>query len=265
MRNWKSFEFWIGVVGILSAVFSVYTYVASKKVGRISYQIDTQKIFDPDSLVNFRLETSEGTRITHPVYASELVIWNSGDLSLGVASDRIRKPVNLQLGGNGVFQYFLVSRTTPGVNSAFEITLSDDRVSAEVKWKFFDPGQGIRVTFIHSGGDSSLAIGGKFFEAELSDEGSHHKPIDKVSREDALRLIRSFCFVGAAVYLLVAVVGLRRYLSSKSEQETPIDPRKAAVRSRLRTLGIAVVFGVLGVLMLGLGFALVAATHSPPI
>jgi hypothetical protein len=51
----------------------------------------------------------------------------------------------------------------------YTIAISDDKKSATVQWLYFDPGQRIRITFIHSGGDgTNVTVTGKFFETALA-------------------------------------------------------------------------------------------------
>jgi hypothetical protein len=95
-RRW---DFWFGFIGVLGVVFAIYTYVATNKIGRLSYSFDTQKVFDPANLSGFTLVNSEKEPVDKPVYATELVIWNSGDLSLSENSDRIRDPLKINFAG----------------------------------------------------------------------------------------------------------------------------------------------------------------------
>ena len=59
----KKWEFWFGLVGVIGAIFAVYAYVATSKVGRISYVFDTQKVFDPTNLSGFSLVTADKTSV----------------------------------------------------------------------------------------------------------------------------------------------------------------------------------------------------------
>jgi hypothetical protein len=165
----KRWDFWFGLVGVVGVLFAVYTYFATHKVGQISYSFDTQKVFDPANLSGFTLVNPDKDPVERPVYATEVVVWNSGDLSLSDHSDRVREPLRISL--NGVIYYHLVSKINLVDASNYRIDFSQDRSSVTINWKYFDPGQGIRLTLLHSStGEQKVALSGRFFEASLREE-----------------------------------------------------------------------------------------------
>jgi hypothetical protein len=193
----KRLDFWFGIVGVIGLVFAIFTYFHTEKVGRISYSTLTQKIFDPKNLRGFRLLSPDGVSVNEPVFVTELVLWNSGDLSVSAGSDRIRDPIKVALRA-GVINYFVVGATNLVKSENYNITISNDQKSAVISWQFFDPGQGIRITFVHSGGDggSDFVVTGKFFETELRAE-------TMLSPE--LYAPKYLVVVVSIVYLLIAI------------------------------------------------------------
>jgi hypothetical protein len=166
----KKWEFWLGIVGVFGTIFAIYSYIATNKVGQVSYEFDTQKVFDPTNLSGFSLITSDKTLVDKPVYATDLVIWNSGDLSLSENSDRVREPIRVTI-PNGTIYYHIIAAQNLVDASNYIIEDSADKGSMMIRWKFFDPGQGIRMTLVHSeAGAPSISLTSRFFEASLSPE-----------------------------------------------------------------------------------------------
>jgi hypothetical protein len=169
VANWGTFkrwDFWFGLVGVFGSLFAIYGYVVSNKVGRISYTIETQKVFDPANLSGFTLITPENAPVKKVVYATELVIWNSGDFSLGEGSDRIREPLQIRL--NGVAYYFLLGKTNLVDASNYQIAMLEDRSGVTIRWHFLDPGQGFRLTLLHSDAtDPNVTLSGRFLDTVI--------------------------------------------------------------------------------------------------
>src|SRR5215468_4769462 len=131
---WQLFrrlDFWFGVVGVIGLVFSIYTYFHTEKNGSISYSIQTQKIFDPNNLRGFKLLSPDGSAVVQAVFASELILWNSGDLSVSTNSDRVRDPIKLTV-ANGLINYFVVGSLNLVNPDNYKIAISDDQKSATI-------------------------------------------------------------------------------------------------------------------------------------
>ena len=53
----------------------------------------------------------------------------------------------------------------------YRVEISEDRSTVAVDWKFFDPGQGLRLTILHSDkGEPKIAVSGRFFDTVLREE-----------------------------------------------------------------------------------------------
>jgi len=194
----KRWDFLFGLIGVIGAIFGVYAYIANYKVGRISYVFDTQKVFDPANLSGFTLVTPNKIPVDKRVYATELVIWNSGDLSLSEGSDRVREPLQIKI-ANSTIYYHIVGAHNLVDEANYSIDDSSDKSSITIHWKYFDPGQGLRITILHSEvGEPSISLTGRFFETSLSAEKTSPKSLPG---DDGHRFI-----VGSALALIIGVL-----------------------------------------------------------
>jgi hypothetical protein len=168
IRRW---DFWFGVVGILGVLFTIFTYFASVRVGRVSLLMNTQRIFDPKNFSGFKLLDEQGVTIEKPVFATEVTVWNSGNLSLSSNSDRIREPLHLSFPGGTQIHYFILGKINIVSPENYKFRITDDKRSFVAEWVYFDPNQAFRITLVHSGGDGSKpAATARFFEASLVEE-----------------------------------------------------------------------------------------------
>jgi hypothetical protein len=168
IRRW---DIWGVIVGVLGIALAAYTYFATEKVGRISYSFDTQKVFDPGILSGFTLVGANGEPIKQVVYATDLVIWNSGDLSLSENSDRVREPIKISV--DGTIHYFILNKLNIVPAENYTLEIAQDKKSLSIGWRYFDPPQGIRLTLIHSNSEmGKIAISGRFFDTSLVEQSS---------------------------------------------------------------------------------------------
>jgi hypothetical protein len=121
----KRWDIWGVVVGLLGILVAAYTFYVTDKVGRISYSYETQKVFDPTNLSGFTLVDGTNEPIKQPVYATDFVIWNSGDLSLSENSDRVREPMNVSI--DGVIHYFILSKVNIVSPDNYRVSIASDK------------------------------------------------------------------------------------------------------------------------------------------
>jgi hypothetical protein len=248
----KRLDFWFGIVGVIGLVFAIFTYFHTEKVGRISYSVLTQKIFDPKNLRGFKLLSPDGISVNESVFATELVLWNSGDLSVSQGSDRIRDPIKLAL-QTGIINYFVVGEANLVKSDNYSITISNDQKSAVISWRFFDPGQGIRITFVHSGGDGTdLAVTGKFFETNLTEETTI-RPENYIPKT-AARII-------GIAFLIAALISL--FLGYKGVQKLPQVGGLDRVKAVVDMTGFFL-FGIIFILAAITVFIVISLSHGVP-
>lgn len=208
---YRRLDLWFGVVGVFGVIFAIYAFISTNKTGRISYAIETQKVFDPNNLSGFTLVTPKKIAVDRPVYATELVIWNSGSLSLSEASDRVREPLKITF-ANSTIYYHIISAHNLVDDENYEISDSPDKSAITLKWKFFDPGQGVRITVVHSEAtEPNVIFSGRFFETTLSDEKLKSQPKDQKRFEKIFEVLNVIlgCF---AIVIGVSFFAFKRKL-----------------------------------------------------
>jgi hypothetical protein len=251
VRWLKRWDVWSGIFGVIGVIIALYTIIEARKIGRISYLAETQKVFDPSNLSNFTLIDANKSPVNGPVYATNIVIWNSGDISLGAQSDRIREPLKITI--NGAIQYFIVDRINLVDQTNFQINISADKSSLLVSWKFFDPSQGIRITLLHlDHGDPALTVTGRFFEAS----------IEKQNALDITPIhVRKLAPAFAASGIVIVVLGIAFWILSKLR----IFSRTKLVDTTQIRLVLSAIIIVEGIMILGAGGFLAYFRIQPPI
>jgi hypothetical protein len=173
----KRWDIWGVLVGVAGIAVATYTFYVTDKVGRISYRYETQKVFDPANLSGFTLsDTANNEPIKQSVFATDFVLWNSGDLSLSEGSDRVRDPIKISI--SGTIHYFIVNKFNIVPADNYHIAIAPDKKSLIISWHYFDPPQGIRLTIVHSGSSSpNVVVSGRFFETALVERAERTQKI----------------------------------------------------------------------------------------
>lgn len=196
----KRWDIWGVLVGVIGIVVAAYAFYVTDKVGQISYNSDTQKVFDPTNLSGFSLVDSANATIKQTVYATDFVVWNSGGLSLSENSDRVREPLKISV--DGTIHYFIVNKFNVVSAENFRSAIADDKRSLTISWRFFDPGQGIRLTIIHSRSDK-LDVSGRFFETSLA----KREVLDKADRNNQTKwVVPLITFVGSLGMIILVII-----------------------------------------------------------
>jgi hypothetical protein len=217
----------------------------------------------PANLSGFTLVNPDKRPVERPVFATEVAIWNSGDLSLSQNSDRVRDPLQITL--NGVIYYNLISRVNLVPADNYDITISQDRRSISIKWKFFDPNQGVRLTLVHSSdGDPRITFTGRFFEAELREE-SH----SALRKKEALPPGVPYIGFGAILLGVLAFVSVRKLRAEFATGRFNRSSVAGRVLGRLlRSEGILllpVILVVEGIFVVGFYAYVTYFTIAPPV
>ena len=82
----------VGVVGVL---LSVLIYFWSRHEAKLSYYTSTIQVVDQKETVPFSVIDSAGQRVTENVYATNITMWNSGDLPIDPGN--VRRPLTISL------------------------------------------------------------------------------------------------------------------------------------------------------------------------
>jgi hypothetical protein len=146
---------WVGAFGILFGfVVSAYFYFASKPSGEISLSFKSVKIAQSGIPV-VKMFDDKGQAIEADVYGLEIIIWNTGDLSLGELSDRVRKPLTISFKAP-VKMLGAVVQDTQNINTQdVRVETDADQRNIRVLWHQFDPTDAIKIFAIYSGQNQS--------------------------------------------------------------------------------------------------------------
>jgi hypothetical protein len=140
---------WVGVAGIaIGCVFSIYFYLGSQPTGEISLLFNTVKI--AQATQGIKILDSHDIPISSDVYALEIVVWNTGALSLGVKSDRIRRPLSIILGGASRILVAQVQRTLGASLAELNIQPNISDKTIMIDWTQFDPGDAFKLLIVYS-------------------------------------------------------------------------------------------------------------------
>lgn len=145
------YNHWIGVFGIVfGTVLSIYFYIASQQAGQVSLSFKTVKIAQAGVPV-LKIFDDKGQIITTDVYGLEAVIWNSGDISIGSSSDRVRKPATITLTGS-VRILGAVVQDSRNISAAdVRLTIDPAEKNVSVHWQQFDPTDAVKIFVIYTG------------------------------------------------------------------------------------------------------------------
>jgi hypothetical protein len=164
----KNNQHWIGVAGILiGAAISIYTYVATRESGEITLKFNTVKIAEA-GIPSIKIFDKQNNPITGNVFGCEIVIWNTGNLSLGEKADRIREPLTIAF-TDGVKMIDSTVQDTKNVPSdAIKLDHHENQIT--VGWSQFDPNDAIKIFVIYaSTAQSSITYRGRFLQTKITD------------------------------------------------------------------------------------------------
>ena len=137
--------------------------------GQISYQGNIVRLVDADRVADSLIVTKrDGQKIKGSIYAIDIVFWNSGNLSVGKTSDRLREPLNLELSPESGE---IISSSVQKANFDEHILkLRQSYPFQEIfDWDQFDPGDAFRVSILFEGTDeTTFRIAGKIVGVSLT-------------------------------------------------------------------------------------------------
>src|SRR5215472_16670298 len=82
-------------IAIISLLVTVITYRWSRHEAAISYYVATIQIVDRKASIPFTVVDNEGKPVTQNLYATNVTVWNSGDLT--VDPQNVRRPLTIAL------------------------------------------------------------------------------------------------------------------------------------------------------------------------
>ena len=150
----------IGVVGLVATVI---TYLWSLHESNISYHTATIQIVDQKEVVPFTVIDSDGQRVTENVFATNVTVWNSGDLPIDV--QYIRTPLTISLTIPVRLIDVKLEHATSENISEFHIDGEPKKSGViQIGWRYFDPKEGFRLRIIYAAKEmSSVRLNGVIF------------------------------------------------------------------------------------------------------
>jgi hypothetical protein len=163
---------WLGIVGILVGVVGIAYAIFTTAHSSVSYQGKTIQLIDSSRIGGaLSVNDRDGNKIRSNVYALDLLFWNSGDISLDSATDRVRKPIKITLTPSTAN---IVDAQVQKTNNYLDRdSLHISRVIPsvlEVTWKQFEPGDAFRMLIVYASDNAaSFDVDGYIVRTKLVD------------------------------------------------------------------------------------------------
>jgi len=168
----KDNQHWVGMAGILiGAAISIFTWATTRQAGEITLKFNTVKIAEA-GVPGIKILDKQNNPITGNVFGCELVIWNTGNLSLGEKEDRTRQPLTVTFTGRGINILDATVQDTKNVAAgAIKLDRHDRQIT--VGWSQFDPGDAIKIFVIYArAAQSPITYSGRFLLTKFTDASS---------------------------------------------------------------------------------------------
>jgi hypothetical protein len=157
--NWNLNEFRNPVtlvslgIAVISLAVTVFTYLWARHEAHISYHATTLQIVNQKEAVPFSVIDSTGERVMENVYATNVTVWNSGDLPIDPPNVRSPLVIYLTPPGIRIIDVILENVTRENI-SGFRID-GDPKQSGgvQISWRYFDPKDGFRLRLIYASAD----------------------------------------------------------------------------------------------------------------
>jgi hypothetical protein len=164
----KDNQHWVGAAGILiGTAISIYTYVVTRESGEVALKFNTVKIAEA-GVPGIKISDKQNNPITGNVFGCEIIIWNSGNLSLGEKADRIREPLTIAFTGSVKIIDATVQDTKYVPADAIKLERHENQIT--VAWSQFDQGDAIKIFVVYaSAAQSSITYRGRFLQTKITD------------------------------------------------------------------------------------------------
>lgn len=151
--------FSIGVIGIVGFILGIVFYFKSRVRKKISYSIKMVPIVwrtrfnQKVSKLKFLYDGQE----VQSLFASKIVIWNSGELTIENKDSVPEFPLTIELDEKNTIYDASISKVSHSANNFVLKNVSPQ--NCQLTFNYFDPMEGCSITLLHSGG--RLKIAGK--------------------------------------------------------------------------------------------------------
>jgi hypothetical protein len=168
----KTFNIAAFIVGLIGVIISLISYLSTTKNKEISYNIysPSYKIYDNELIhktSNLNVFFKDSIKIEQNIYLTTFTIWNSGDLPIDKRD--IRSEIEMKfIGIKKLINYHVIKEVEMGVSNIV-FTSKNDSVYI-LDWKFFDPGNGIKVQLLYFGNEVVTSkIDGSIFDVKFKE------------------------------------------------------------------------------------------------
>jgi hypothetical protein len=144
------------VVGVVGISFGWYWFHETSNRPEIAWSALRQIVFDHrNATPDVTVLDAHGTKITDNLYASQITVWNSGNMRFDNvdAQTLIRKPLTFQLSGAGRIVSASITNAKKDTDGAWAVQMAPQ--VATMTWRHFDPDAAARILILYTGDDAS--------------------------------------------------------------------------------------------------------------
>lgn len=150
---------WVGIM--VGATIAAYTYVKARRFSRLSYQSASVSLVGTSkSEFSKRLELRYDGVVVPRVTASRIVVWNSGRETIHGSQIAPSEPLRLRFESGARVLSVEKTRETRPATLAVASNDPADPSAVTLTFDFLDPGDGIAVYVVHSGGATAPELVG---------------------------------------------------------------------------------------------------------
>jgi len=160
------------IVGLIGLIVGLYSYLITVKTKEISYNVysPSYKIYDNETINNassLKVLLEDSIKIDRNIYMTTFSIWNTGDLPID--KNDIRSDIVIKFKGiNKLINYKIIKEVDKGVSNIIFTSKNDSIFNLD--WRFFDPGNGIKVQLLYTGDETvKCEIYGSIFEVKFKE------------------------------------------------------------------------------------------------
>jgi hypothetical protein len=212
----------------------------------ISYYVATIQIVNQKEAVPFSVVDSAGQPVTQNVYATNVTVWNSGDLTID--PQNVRSPLTISLTKPVRLIDATIDHTTDENISGFKIA-NDPKATnnVEIRWRYFDPKDAFRLRFIYSGNEiSNVAVTGNIYGVSGMQDRSPPLPLPQPVTPWTVRVVAVVFVIMLAIIFNTGLSYLGTMGNGRFDEAT----RRHMRRSAFISFGVIEVFTVLVIMIL---------------
>ncbi|XUY28539.1 hypothetical protein RMR21_015595 [Agrobacterium sp. rho-8.1] len=218
-------------LGVLSGLFSIYTYVRTRERRNMSYKITDETIVGGHSpvMLDNRVEIRFDDMVIDRVTRTTLWIWNSGNRTINSSDIALNDRISIALPeGTQILQLTTMSKVSANAVRVDLLTSS----GVFPTFDFLDPNQGFKCEILHTAAENTVSLNGTL-------KGIGKMKSDRSGFFDTLLSAIPNTFM--SLVTMIVIIGVSEFITS------PIPDSNEAIRS--------LVFIGLIIIMAGVFFA----------